>query len=79
MKIYITKIKAIDPKNGEMCTWTGPRVKGISFADAQKYCDENGLGYCEIGGELKMEITTKKDGFTPDWDNVTDYDLSNLN
>ena len=52
---FTTKIMAICPNTGELTEFTGPNVPGISFADARRYCDTNGLGYCEIRGMIKGE------------------------
>lgn len=72
MKLYVTEIDAIDPKDGEMKVWFGPYISAISFADARKYCDNNGLGYCRVVSELLMEI----DSETGD---RIDYDLAQNN
>ena len=56
MKTFTTKIKAINPKTGELFNWFGPDVQAETKEEAQKYCDENGLGYCEVHEELVMEI-----------------------
>lgn len=77
MKQYVTQIKAIEPSTWEMKTWAGPNVPGISFADAETYCQNNGLGYCEVIGELVSEIPCKPGTYKPDWDKQVDYD--NLN
>lgn len=49
--IYTTRI---DHENGK--TFFGPNVRGDSPEDAEKFCNENGFGYCEIDGELIAEI-----------------------
>ena len=79
MKLYTTILKAIDPKDGELKTWCGPNVPGISFEDARWYCDNNDLGYCEILGELVSEIGTKIENgkIVPDLKNRIDYDTQN--
>ena len=74
MKKFTTKIKAIDPTDGEMKTWNGPRIDAISFKDAEYFCQENGLGYCEVDGILVSEIPTKPNSITPDWKNRKDHD-----
>jgi hypothetical protein len=48
MLIWTTKIRAIDPMTGELCTYSGPKIQAFSFDDAVKYCQENELGYCEV-------------------------------
>lgn len=78
MKYYTTIIKAISPKDGELKTYYGPIVEGISKKDAQDYCN-NKLGYCTIVGELVSRIPTKKDSHKPDWAARIDYDKLNLN
>ena len=77
MKLFTTTIKAIDPSDGELKLWGGPNVPGISFKDARQYCDENGLGYCDILGELVAEIPTKLDERTPDFNKMIDYSNDN--
>ena len=56
MKYWTTEIRAIDPIDGYLKNWCGPNVPGESWEDAEKYCQENGLGYCRITGELICEI-----------------------
>lgn len=56
MKQYVTEIRAIDPLTGDLKRWVGPNVPGESFEDAARYCQENGLGYCEVTGEFVGEI-----------------------
>jgi len=78
MKLYCTEIKAINPLNGNMTIWGGPNVPGISFKDAENYCQNNGLGYCKIIGTLVEEIPCKDGTYIPDWNNRVryDYDLN---
>ena len=52
MNHYTTKIKAIDPLTGILTEYCGPFIPGISFEDAENYCQTNGLGYCEVVGKL---------------------------
>ncbi len=67
MKLYTTKIKAL--ANNELKTFSGPYVPGISFQDAQNYCERNGLGYCEVDGELIAEVDYNSGKIT-DYDNL---------
>ena len=48
---FITEIKAYQANTDRLTTWVGPMVPGISFSDAQKFCDEN-IGYCKVVGKL---------------------------
>lgn len=50
--IFNTTIKAIDPISGDIKTYGGPHIEAISFGMAKQYLQNNGLGYCEIEGEL---------------------------
>lgn len=75
MKQYTTTIKAII--KGEVKTFCGPNVQGISFADAQDYCENNGLGYCTVTGVLVATIPVKEN--KPDFDNAINYENINLN
>lgn len=77
MNLYVTEIKAIKPSTGELTTYGGPNVPGSSFKDAQDYCEENGLGYCKVVGELVSEIPCKKGTYEPDFINMIDYDIQN--
>lgn len=60
MFTYATKIKAIDPKTGELCEWFGPNVQGISRSDVRAKLDQNGLGYCRV--EDRIVETVEMDG-----------------
>jgi len=70
MLIWSTKIKAIDPLTGEMCIWGGPKIKAPSRKQAEEFCQENGLGYCEIDG---LFITSLSD------EGIEDNGTFNLN
>tara|TARA_R110002167_G_scaffold81296_2_gene222675 strand:+ start:11054 stop:11293 length:240 start_codon:yes stop_codon:yes gene_type:complete len=79
MNLYTTIIKAICPNDGILKTYGGPNVPGITFKDAEMYCEINGLGYCKVDGLLISEIPCKEGTFEPDWDNEIDYNKINLN
>lgn len=72
MNLYATEIKAINPHTNELRLWAGPNVKGVSFQDAQNYCDDN-IGYCKVVGLLVADIYSK------DIDLIIDYELPKLN
>ena len=79
MSIWLTEIEAKDPATGDICMWAGPRIGGISPSDAQSRCNEMGQGYCRVIGELLVEVPTKGDGQTPDFDNAVDFGTASLN
>lgn len=66
MKWFCTRIMALDPQDGELKHWAGPYVPGINFETAQQYCDQNGLGYCVVIGELESE-TNERTGETREY------------
>lgn len=74
MKFWCTTITAIDPITTEMKSWCGPNVPGINKADAERYCQKNGLGYCKVDGELIAEIPCIEGSYKPDFKNRIDYD-----
>lgn len=77
--MYVTEIKAIKPSTGELINYCGPEVPGISFQDAQDYCERNGLGYCKVIGLLVAEIPCKEGTYEPDFNNMIDYENTKLN
>ena len=77
MKYYVAEIRALSSATGEMTVWAGPIVPGISFRDAQAYCENNGLGYCRVTGLLVAEIPCFHGTIEPDMSKQIDYD--NLN
>ena len=79
MDLYSTTIKAISHIDGELKTYVGPNVPGISFADAQNYCENNVLGYCKVDGLLVAEIPCKEGTYEPDWNKMVDYENKRLN
>lgn len=74
MKTWCTEIRAVNPLTGELSTFGGPNVQAPTWALAEEYCQNNGLGYCRIVGELIAEIPCKPGTYDPDWDKMTDYE-----
>lgn len=74
MRYWVTEIKASDPKTGELKTWAGPNVPGVNKETAYQYLNQNGLGYCEIIGELVAEIPAMEGTHEPDFANMIDYE-----
>lgn len=79
MPWYTTKIRALDPEDGEMKTWCGPNIEAISWGMAKQYCDLNGLGYCEIDGQLVSEIPCFPGTRKADWSKEINYQTPGLN
>lgn len=57
MKIWRTEIQAIDSVSGELRIFAGQYVSGFTLEHAQQYCNENGLSYCVVKGEVISEET----------------------
>lgn len=56
MKRWVTEIKAIHPIKGELTNYMGPYIEADSLELAEKHCEENGLGYCKVIGELASQL-----------------------
>jgi hypothetical protein len=74
-----TTLKAIDPYDSEMKTWEGPFIEAPTKKLAREYCDNNGLGYLTIEGQLVAEIPCREGTWEPDWGRRIDYDKEELN
>lgn len=59
--LFTTTIQALDPNTSELLTWQGPLVPGISFKDAEDYCQKHGLGYCKVDGVFCAELPEDAD------------------
>jgi hypothetical protein len=79
MKKWCTEILAIDIKDNQLKRWGGIEVEGITQKDAQQFCENNGLGYCRVIGELIAEISCKKGTYIPDFENMEDYEQPTMN
>lgn len=51
---FQTMTLAIDPKDGKLKKWIGPRIEAISLKDAQEKIKE--FGYLQVTGHLHAEI-----------------------
>ena len=56
MKTWITEIQAYDPMDRCLKSWSGPTITADDFYSAMQYCQENGLGYCKVVGQLVGEV-----------------------
>lgn len=79
MKKWGTKIYAKCAATNEMKTFVGQTIEAPNEALAHEYCQNNGLGYCFIDGEVLMEIPCKKDSLEPDWNKSIDYEKEQNN
>ncbi len=79
MKTWVTTIWAKSPIDETIRKYGGPNVPGISETEAKIYCEENGLGYCHVIGELVSEIPCFPGTHNPDFDNKIDYELPQQN
>lgn len=56
MKTYLTEVLAVSKIDGRVASYAGPRIKANSHEDAEKYCEDNGLGYCKVLGLSIQDI-----------------------
>jgi len=52
MFTYATKITALCSQTGHLVSFSGPLIRAISRDDAQRWCDNNGFGYCIVEGVI---------------------------
>lgn len=52
---FRTEIKAIDPADGQLKTWSGQTIEADSFEAAQNWCAEN-AGYLQVVGVAEPEL-----------------------
>jgi len=78
MKYWSTKVVARNPNRNQGATalnvYAGPKVPGRTREEAERYCDENGLGFLHVEGEfIEEQAVTEEEiewakawTFTPD-------------
>ncbi len=54
LKPFATQIEAFLPGTDNIATFAGPIIYAATWDDAVLYCEFNGLGYCEVIGELVL-------------------------
>lgn len=79
IKQWVTELKAISPIDGELKRFCGPHVPGFTKKLAEEYCQNNGLGYLFVIGELIAEIPCKSGTFEPDFSKQINYDTPQKN
>jgi len=79
MKWWCTTVYAKCAESGEMKSFFGPNIQAPTLKLAHDWCQNNGLGYCRIEGELESEIPCKEGTFEPDWKKEVDYSKFNDN
>lgn len=53
--LYYTQLKAIDPADGELKDWVGPRIPAHSLQEAKDFVNNNGMGYLDVDGKFITE------------------------
>jgi len=71
MFTYTTRITALCSQTGHLVSFSGPLIRAISRADAQRWCNNNGLGYCVVGGVIVSQTEYDAEGLII---NQTNYD-----
>lgn len=54
MKMWVTEIYATpagSQRAVDLVKWRGPLIPGATQEAAEKYCQDNGLGFCKVIGE----------------------------
>lgn len=51
-KLYVTEINAMDPLDGRIKAYSGPHIVAKNMDEAVLLCQNTGLGYCSVIGEL---------------------------
>lgn len=52
----------------------GPNIQAPSMELAQEYCQNNGLGYCKIEGQLIAEIPVDPNTGNVQWHKQTNFE-----
>lgn len=79
MGLWATKIRAINPKDGNLVVWHGDNISAFTEKMAREILDNTGRGYMEIVGELVAEIPCKEGTIEPDFSRMIDYNAINNN
>lgn len=72
MRKWVTEFQALDALTGEMKTWGGPSVDGLTANHAQDWCYRN-AGHLKVIGELIEEIQCFPGTHEPDMLSNVDY------
>lgn len=78
MKAWVTWIIAKDSMTNEEKIFSGPNIEAPSQRLAQEYCNNNGLGYCRVDGELVAEIPCDEN-YKPDINKTEDFETAQSN
>jgi len=70
---WCTTIRAINPNTGELSTFEGPEIEAPTSKLAHEYCQNNGLGYCQVTGDMPiMSVPCKPGTYEPDFSKATE-------
>ena len=59
---------------GQLATFCGPNIEAISPGMARLYCQENGLGFCHVIGEI-VSVIPCDENYNADFKNAINYNL----
>jgi hypothetical protein len=54
LRKFVTEVRAVDPVDERLKTFSGLDIEAISFELAEQWCREN-LAYCKVVGELLVD------------------------
>lgn len=60
MPLYSTYLRAIDPCDETLKTWSGITISAKNLTEAEAYLQANELGYLMISGEIKGIQSTER-------------------
>lgn len=65
---FCTEFRAIDNASGDMCTYGGPQIIAITWAEAENICEKN-YPWLKVIGRVTSIVPSKPDNiYEPDYD-----------
>ena len=78
MKIFVTEIKAVCVDGGVIRTYAGPKIPAMNMEEAKEFCRIH-LPFCNVYGQLSLEVPLSANYLEPIWDKAIDYEKTELN